>query len=90
MDVAAFGRRQDDREVLLAIGEAKWQEIMSINHLKRLEYIRQLLAAKSEPGAQEARLLLFGGAGFTDALVQRAAHDPSVQLIDLDRLYYGT
>src|ERR1700744_3587602 len=80
----------DDREVLLAIGEAKWQEIMSAGHLRRLEYIRELLVKRGEPGAQGARLLLFGGAGFSDALVQRAEADPSVQLIGLDRLYYGS
>lgn len=54
------------------------------------EHIRELLVAKGEPGAQDARLLLFGGAGFTDALAKRAATDPSVQLVGLDRLYYGS
>ena len=76
--------------MLLAIGEAKWQETISSGHLRRLEHIRELLAAKGEPGAPDARLFLFGGAGFSDALVQRAAADPSVQLIGLDRLYYGS
>jgi AAA+ ATPase superfamily predicted ATPase len=90
VDVAAFGRDEDDRDVLLAIGEAKWQEVMSVSHLMRLEYIRELLAAKGEPGARSARLLLFGGAGFSDALVHRAETDSSVQLIGLDRLYYGS
>src|SRR6516165_8829352 len=63
VDVAVFGRGEGDRDVLLAIGEAKWQETMSASHLKRLEHIRELLVAKGEPGAQDARLLLFGGAG---------------------------
>jgi hypothetical protein len=63
---------------------------MSASHLKRLEHIRELLAAKGEPGTQDTRLFLFGGAGFSDALIQRAATDPSVQLIGLDRLYYGS
>src|SRR3984957_1941017 len=85
VDVAAFGRGDDDRDVLLAIGEAKWQEHMTTSHLKRLQHIRELLVAKGEPGARGARLLLFGGAGFSDALVRRAAADPSVQLIGLDR-----
>ncbi len=75
---------------LLAIGEAKWQETMSVSHLERLEHVRELLAAKGDPGAQDARLFLFGGAGFSDALIQRATRDPSVQLIGLDRLYYGS
>lgn len=89
VDVAAFGRGDDDHEMLLAIGEAKWQEVISASHLRRLEHIRELLVAKGEPGARGARLLLFGGAGFSDALVRRAEGDPSVQLIGLDRLYYG-
>jgi hypothetical protein len=76
--------------VLLAIGEAKWQEIMSASHLKKLEHIRELLVTKGEPGAQSARLFLFCGTGFSDALVQRAAKDSPVQLIGLDRLYYGS
>jgi hypothetical protein len=63
---------------------------MSASHLKRLEHIRELLVTKGGPGAQDARLFLFGGAGFSDALTQRAATDPSVQLIGLDRLYYGS
>jgi AAA+ ATPase superfamily predicted ATPase len=90
VDVAAFGRDDEDRDLLLAIGEAKWQEVMSLSHLKRLEHIRELLVAKSEPGARCVRLLLFGGAGFSDALVQQAAADPSIQLIGLERLYYGS
>jgi hypothetical protein len=90
VDVAVFGRSEDDRDVLLAIGEAKWQETMSASHLKRLQHIRELLAAKGGPGAHDARLLLFSGAGFSDTLIQKAATDPSVQLIGLDRLYYGS
>jgi hypothetical protein len=46
---------------------------MSASHLKRFEHIRDLLVTKGEPGAQSAKLFLFGGAGFSDALVQRAA-----------------
>jgi AAA+ ATPase superfamily predicted ATPase len=90
IDVAAFGRDDSGREILLAIGEAKWQEVLTASHLKRLEHIRDLLRVKGEPGAETARLLLFGGAGFSDGLAQRAAKDPSVQLIGLDRLYYAS
>ena len=63
---------------------------ITISHLKRLEYIRDLLRAKSEPGADSARLFLFGGAGFSDTLIERAAKDASVHLIGLDRLYYDS
>jgi hypothetical protein len=89
IDVAAFGRDGSDRDTLLAIGEAKWQESMTTSHLNRLEHLRGLLQAKKELGADDARLLLFSGTGFSDALVARAQRDPSVQLIGLDRLYYG-
>jgi AAA+ ATPase superfamily predicted ATPase len=90
VDVAAFGRDDDNRDVLLAIAEAKWQEVITISHLRRLEHIRELLVTKGEPGARGARLFMFGGAGFSDALRERAANDSSVQLIGLDRLYYGS
>ncbi|HUC27858.1 MAG TPA: ATP-binding protein [Streptosporangiaceae bacterium] len=90
VDVAAFGRGDGDRDVLLAIGEAKWQDPVTTRHLKRLEQIRDLLRAKGEPGAKSARLFLFSGTEFSEALTQRAAKDPSVQLIGLDRLYYGS
>jgi uncharacterized protein len=90
IDVAALGRRDDGQDTLLALGEAKWQESLTNSHLKRLEYIRDLLEAKGQPGAESARLLLFSGTGFSDALTEQAAKDPSVQLIGLDRLYYGS
>jgi hypothetical protein len=40
IDVAAFGRDDEDRDTLLAIGEAKWQGTITSSHLKRLEHIR--------------------------------------------------
>jgi AAA+ ATPase superfamily predicted ATPase len=89
-DVAVFGRDGNDRNRLLAIGEAKWRDGMTTGHLQRLEHVRDLLEAKGEPAAADARLLLFSGTGFSDALTARAARDPSVQLIGLDRLYYGS
>jgi hypothetical protein len=76
--------------VLLAVGEAKRQETMSASHRKRLLRIRDLLVAKGEPGAQDARPFLFRCAGFSDPLIQRAATDSSVQFIGLDRLCYGS
>ena len=90
IDVAAFGRDDENRGTLLAIGEAKWQEIITMSHLRKLEYIRELLVARGEPGAERARMFLFSGAGFSDTVVQRAEDDPSVQLIGLDRLYAGS
>lgn len=90
VDVAIFGHSDGDRETLLAMGEAKWQERMDVGHLTRLERIRDLLRANGQPGSESARLLLFSGAGFSDALANRAATDPTIQLIGLSRLYYGS
>ena len=75
---------------LLAIGEAKWQERVTTSHLTRLEHIRDLLWAKGQPGSESARMFLFSGTGFSDALVKQAAANPSIQLIGLNRLYYGS
>ncbi|MGD0606953.1 MAG: ATP-binding protein [Streptosporangiaceae bacterium] len=89
IDVAAFGRDDQDRGALLAIGEAKWQETITHGHLRKLEHIRDLLLERGEPGAGTARLLLFSGTGFSDAIVKRAEEDPAIQLIGLDQLYRG-
>jgi len=89
-DVVVFGNDDGGREKLLAIGEAKWQETIGMKHLERLEHIRNLLVATGESGASNARLLLFGGSGFSDAVVERATSDPSIQLVGLDRLYQGS
>jgi AAA+ ATPase superfamily predicted ATPase len=80
VDVAVFGRDDDGREDLLAIGEAKWNETLGISHLERLLRIRALRGSG-------CRLLLFSGAGFTGELSSRAGEDPDVQLVGLDRLY---
>jgi AAA+ ATPase superfamily predicted ATPase len=90
VDVAAFGRGDSGRETLLAIGEAKWQERVTTSHLARLEHIRDLLRAKGQLGSESARMFLFSGTGFSDALVKQAAANPSIQLIGLSRLYYGS
>lgn len=90
IDVAAFGRDGDNRDTLLAIGEAKWQEAITMSHLKKLEHVRDLLIARGGPGAESARLFLFSGSGFNEAVTERAKNDPSIQLIGLDRLYHGS
>ncbi|MBA2950790.1 AAA family ATPase [Streptomyces himalayensis] len=89
VDLAAFGRDEDGRETLLAIGEAKWNETMGFGHVQRLEHIRDLIRARGTVNAPATRLLCFSGAGFTDDLHTRAAHDPNIQLVDLERLYKG-
>jgi AAA+ ATPase superfamily predicted ATPase len=87
IDVVAFGLDDDDRRPLLAIGEAKWGEPMGAGHLDRLRRIRTLLVAQGRPGAETARLLCFGGAGFSDDLIQAAGQDGDVRLIGPADLY---
>jgi len=86
IDVAAFGNDADGRRVLLAIGEAKWAETIGMGHLARLHRIRDLLVRAGQPGAETARLLLFGGKESAPQLRAPAA-DGDVDLIGLDTLY---
>ena len=86
IDVAAFGNDADGRRVLLAIGEAKWAETIGMGHLARLQRIRDLLIRSGQPGAESARLLLFGSTEPSPQLRTSAA-DGDVQLIGLNDLY---
>jgi hypothetical protein len=92
MTAATVG--DDDNMTVLDLQAAGWsledQEQMTTTHLKRLEHVRGLLQAKTEPGAESARMFLFSGTGFSAGLVEQAAKDPTIQLIGLDRLYYGS
>ncbi|MGH3931919.1 MAG: AAA family ATPase, partial [Pseudonocardiaceae bacterium] len=73
---------------VLALGEAKWGQVMGMEHLERLQRIRELLVAQHRDGAEQARLLCFSGADFTDEL--RAAERAGAAVcIGLDRLYGG-
>ncbi|GIF20823.1 ATPase AAA [Paractinoplanes tereljensis] len=87
VDVVAFGLDDDDRRPLIALGEAKWGETMGLGHLDRLRRIRALLAAQNRYGAADARLVCFGGAGFTEELVAAADQDHGVVLVGLADLY---
>ncbi len=77
---AAPGERR-----VLALGEAKVGERLTLRHLRRLEEARNALG----PRAGDAKLLLFG-ASFGAALRREAAHRPQVELVDLERLYDGS
>ena len=92
IDVAVYGQSSDDasdREVLLSIGEAKWNDTMGLSHLQRLQHIRELLRTRGTAHGAAPRLMCFSGAGFTDELQHTAKQDHTVQLIDLQRLYHG-
>ena len=90
VDVVVFGRADEGPEPVLAIGEAKWNEVMNVAHLERLRHIRGLLIAQRRPGAAGARLLCFSGAGFTDGLAQLAGPRSGVVLIGPAELYAGS
>lgn len=89
VDVAVFGTGDDDREALLAIGEAKWHETMGMGHLERLRHIRGLLTAQGRRGAAVARLLCFSGAGFSPELTHEAARSNEIRLLTPADLYTG-
>ena len=89
VDVVAFGPGEAGRQAVLAIGEVKWQETMSVAHLERLRRIRGLLTAQGRPGAAAARLLCFSGAGFTADLAAEAGRAGDVRLLRSADLYAG-
>lgn len=82
VDVAVVGHAEKGQPPLLALGEAKWNEVMGMEHLERLIRIRDL--ASNLNHTHPSRLLL--GAGFTPSLTT-AAVDGNVDLIGLDDLY---
>ena len=89
LDVVAFGLADADPEPVIAIGEVKWNEVMSTTHLDRLRHIRGVLAAQHRAGSARARLICFSGAGFTEGLSREAAHSADVLLIGPGDLYGG-
>jgi uncharacterized protein len=86
VDVAVLGHADGGRPPLLAIGEAKWNEVMGLGHLERLHRIRELLAGNGKFDTSATRLACFSGAGFTADLRERAVRG-EVELIGLDDLY---
>jgi AAA+ ATPase superfamily predicted ATPase len=90
LDVVIFGLEDEGPEPVIAIGESKWNEVMSVTHLNRLRHIRGLLTAQGRPGAADARLLCFSGAGFTDGLSREAGRHADVALVGPAELYAGS
>jgi hypothetical protein len=83
---------RDSRRGLVAIGEAKYGEVIGHAHLNKLREAVGLLRAQRHVEADvQPALLLFSGAGFTDELSAEAAGSGGmVQLIGLERLYSGS
>jgi uncharacterized protein len=83
--VAADDHREPGRRTVIAIGEAKARDRITVHHLQRLEECRAALGAR----AVDAKLLL-AGVDFSRGLVGRVGTRSDVELVDLDRLYEGT
>ncbi|MEU4834811.1 ATP-binding protein [Streptosporangium sp. NPDC023615] len=90
IDVVVFGRDDEGREVILAIGEAKCGDVVGRGHLERLERLRELLVHRDDRATPDTRLLLFGAAGFMPQLREATRDRVDVQLVDLTRLYEGS
>ncbi|MGE3618837.1 MAG: ATP-binding protein [Acidimicrobiia bacterium] len=89
IDVVALGREPDGSSRVLAIGEAKFTTSKRTTaDLDRLEDVRRLVARKS-PAAETARLLLFAANGVDVNLARVAKGRPDVELVDIQRLYFG-
>ncbi|MGH7870135.1 MAG: ATP-binding protein [Candidatus Dormibacteraceae bacterium] len=86
VDVVVVGAEQEGRQRVLSIGEAKWNQVIGIPHLERLQHIKELLQNHPTLDASHARLACYSGAGFTSELRMVAAAG-EVQLVDLARLY---
>lgn len=87
LDLVVFGLADDDSSPLIAIGEAKSNDLVGLGHLERLRRIRALLADQERLGARHAKLLCFSGAGFTEQLRRIAADSDEVVLVGLDQIY---
>jgi uncharacterized protein len=81
--VAGAGDVPSDREIV-ALGEAKSGEELTMRHLLKLERARTALGAN----ASHAKLLLFGER-VDEGLAQRVAQRDDVEIVDLVRLYSG-
>ena len=87
VDVAVIEATGEARPRLLAIGDAKWQDIMGRAHLERLERIRTLLENSGTFDTAGTRLLCFSGAGFNGRLRLAAEARNDVRLIAAADLY---
>jgi hypothetical protein len=87
VDVVLTGVADGDKTPLLAIGEAKWGEVMGPAHIDRLRLIHGLINAAGRYDATQTKLICFSGAGFTSGLRDLAASDTRLVLVDAGELY---
>lgn len=87
VDVVVTGVADGKKTPLLAIGEAKWGEVMGSAHIDRLRLIHSLISAAGRYDTTQTKLMCFSGAGFTTGLRDLAASDPRILLVDAGDLY---
>ena len=85
LDIVVAGEAdQPSGREIVALGEAKSGEMLTRQHLRRLEEARASLGVR----AASAKLLLFGADPDTDLRAEAAARR-DVEIVDLERLYRG-
>ncbi|MBB5871127.1 AAA+ ATPase superfamily predicted ATPase [Allocatelliglobosispora scoriae] len=82
VDVAVIGAHE---RTVLGLGEVKWQRIMGLRHLGRLQRARDLLSVAGYD-VSAVKLMCFSGAGFDAELTAAGARGDAV-LIGLSDLY---
>jgi uncharacterized protein len=87
VDVVVTGVADGKRTPLLAIGEAKWGEVMGPAHIDRLRLILSLISTAGRYDTSQTKLMCFSGAGFAGRLSDLAAADSSILLVDARELY---
>jgi uncharacterized protein len=87
VDVVVTGVADGKKTPLLAIGEAKWGEVMGPAHIERLRLVNSLINAVGRYDTAQTKLICFSGAGFTRGLRDLAASDNSILLVDAGELY---
>ena len=86
LDVVAAGPGEvPSGRIISAIGEAKAGEKITERHLRHLELARTAFGSR----AQDAKLFLFGS-HFDDVLKVTSEDRADVELVDLERLYFGS
>jgi uncharacterized protein len=87
LDVIAVSPDRNDVDRICAVGEVKAdRQPVGVGELDRLDGI---IAHLGEKAAPTVRRLLFARAGFTSELTRMVRTRNDLELIDLDRLYFG-
>jgi uncharacterized protein len=84
VDVVVLG----EKDRVLAVGEAKWGEVMGPRDVSRLRRVLTLLEARGYE-TRDTLVACFSGKGFS-AELKRSAAAERVVLVDLERLYGGS